>query len=818
MRLKYKILLNIIFVIILLASANVFCVYSVLENVQKERLQTREVLFPKSLAGHFFRDIAEQNTSKLTAILSDEKKLRGDKIEYILIFDKKGYLLAHTYLGAISNQLLKLRNDFDKEEQYRIERIDSEGIFVYDIGVPVMEGIKQVGTIHVGVKGNYIQNFIKTLFTPSLIVTVIGVIIATLLAWIMSKSIVKPINELNSAAEKVGEGDLNINLKIKARDEIGNLRIAFNKMTESLRFYREKLILSKNHVDSIISNMADTLIVIALDGKIKTVNKITCELLGYKEDELIGEDAGVIIFSNLEVQLDNVIEDIKEAAFLMTRDFRISHMNKTFISLRGGDKEDIGGRYCYEVIHGREDICQPPRDKCPAIEAAKNKEPFIETHTHFDKQGNSNFYKVIASPILDKQGEVVNYLHLFYEVEKDDSILQTDARRNEIIHKAKEYASRITKQIQEKYLLGEIGLDTLIELGAVKNVDVLYRTKNGEKIPFSLSGSVIRDNFGNIEGVLIVGRDTRLIVKLIANLRNTKVELEEFSKTLENKVRERTKDLTESQEAAFNIMEDLQEAYEQIDQTQKQLIQVEKMQVVGHLASGVAHEVKNPLGIILQGTEYLENLISSEQEEARKTLGVIKNSTKRADNIISSLFDFTRATKSDLQLEDINSILEASLILIQHRLKFEHVEVIEELKQNLPKVLADKNKMQQVFINLLLNAIQAISGKGEVFIRSYNQRLTNPEYYKDITNTQEFKLDGEIVIVEIEDTGVGISGENIKQIFNPFFTTKGPQKGTGLGLSVCLNIINSHKALIKIESQVDKGSKFSVIFKAYSKS
>ena len=234
---------------------------------------------------------------------------------------------------------------------------------------------------------------------------------------------------------------------------------------------------------------------------------------------------------------------------------------------------------------------------------------------------------------------------------------------------------------------------------------------------------------------------------------------------------------------------ELKMAYDELKEMQDKLIQSEKLKAIGQLASGVAHEMRNPLGIIMQGVAYLEQIISPEAKEPRETLSVVKESAQRADRIVISLLDFSRAAKLELHPECIDSILESSLNLVKTELK--NIEVAREIQEDLPKVLVDKNKLTQVFINLFINAIHAMPEAGKLTIRGFVKLLEGEK----------------AVVVEIEDTGMGISEENLKRIFEPFFTTKGQGKGTGLGLSVSRNIIIMHKGLIEVKSQVGKGTK-----------
>ncbi|MFA5144318.1 MAG: ATP-binding protein [Candidatus Omnitrophota bacterium] len=262
-----------------------------------------------------------------------------------------------------------------------------------------------------------------------------------------------------------------------------------------------------------------------------------------------------------------------------------------------------------------------------------------------------------------------------------------------------------------------------------------------------------------------------------------------------------------------SLEEAIRKAYIELQETQNQLIQAEKLNAIGQLASGVAHEVRNPLGIILQGVDYLEAKLASKDKDIVETLAILKDGVKRADNIIDNLLNFSRAAALDLQLEDANSILENSLQLVKNRCKFENIEIVKELMTDGAKILVDKNKIEQVCVNILLNAIQAMPEGGRLIIRSYSRRLERARNGVGRRQGDYLKIGEKAVTFEFEDTGVGVSDDNINKIFDPFFTTKGPDGGTGLGLSVSRNIIHMHKGLIYAESRLGKGTKITVILK-----
>ncbi len=245
MKLIFKIIFGFILIILLLALANIYSTSYVLKDLLEERLKTGEVVFAKSLSNRLYRKVIEAKTFYITDVLFDEKTLRESKVEYILIFDEKGYLLSHTYLSLFPKQLLKLKHNFKDGEKYRLEKIQSDELSVYNIAVPIMEGIRQVGTIHLGIKSDYIQNLITTTKTTLTLITLIVSFFAILIALFLSKTITNPTLKLKILAEQISMGKLDKHIEIKSRDEIGDLARTFNLMTRKLKISQDQLIQSE---------------------------------------------------------------------------------------------------------------------------------------------------------------------------------------------------------------------------------------------------------------------------------------------------------------------------------------------------------------------------------------------------------------------------------------------------------------------------------------------------------------------------------------------------------------------------------------------
>jgi signal transduction histidine kinase len=237
-------------------------------------------------------------------------------------------------------------------------------------------------------------------------------------------------------------------------------------------------------------------------------------------------------------------------------------------------------------------------------------------------------------------------------------------------------------------------------------------------------------------------------------------------------------------------------------QAEEELIQTEKMISLGQLAASVVHEVNNPLaGIMvyvkLFQKKYRDNKMQEESTE--RQLDKMEKELDRTTRIIRNLLTFARQSEPSMNPVDINKIIDASLLLVENQINLENIGLTKNFDPDLPPVLADFDKIQQVLINIILNAIQAMPEGGNLTITtSVAKNVLIEDAIKDT------------VRIDIKDTGIGIPKENLKKLFTPFFTTKEKGKGVGLGLSVVHGIIGKHKGKIEVESEQDVGTTFSI--------
>ena len=263
-------------------------------------------------------------------------------------------------------------------------------------------------------------------------------------------------------------------------------------------------------------------------------------------------------------------------------------------------------------------------------------------------------------------------------------------------------------------------------------------------------------------------------------LRNSELELQEWNRTLELKVEEKTGELQIAEAKA---------------------VHAEKLASVGLLAAGIAHELNNPLTGILTFSHILRRKVNDETPEA-EDLDLIIRETKRCSSIIKRLLDFAREKKPEKKHVDINELVRETERLVRHPASTHDIGITMELDEELPRILADPDQLKQVFMNILVNAQDAIGDRGRITVRS---RVLPQQDAPPIGEAR-----GSLLEVSFTDTGSGILEENVTKIFDPFFTTKEIGKGTGLGLAVTYGIVQAHGGYIEVESAAGQGTTFRI--------
>jgi len=468
--------------------------------------------------------------------------------------------------------------------------------------------------------------------------------------------------------------------------------------------------------------------------------------------------------------LMKAVDAFQRRLLVISPDFEILAANLPLTKL---SEKEVVGHYCYEMFNDSSSPC----DNCAVREALADRRPSLcPKPESLGQQGHMPcFY---AYPIYNGD-EIEAFVSMDFDIPTIDLLEEKLQRSNAFLEKLLQSAPDcvVASDMSGKiFLFNELAVelfghslkDALNDLnvrdiypggGAYEAMKAMrsasyggkgrvvdYRTnavaKSGEQIPISLSASVIYEDGKEIASI-------------------------GFFHDLRDRIRIR----------------------KELENTQVQLLQAEKMASLGKLSAGVAHQINNPLGgIILFAKLILEEY--DLEEGVKNDIERILKDADRCRNIVKELLEFTRQTRHLMQPNDLNRALERTLFLLESQALFQNIEVKKNLSVNLPLATSDVQQMYHLFMNLILNAVQAMDGKGTLTLKT----AANP------ANTH--------VQIEISDTGPGISEKNLPHLFEPFFTTKEEGKGTGLGLSLAYNIVENHGGSIAAENNPDHGANF----------
>ena len=442
---------------------------------------------------------------------------------------------------------------------------------------------------------------------------------------------------------------------------------------------------------------------------------------------------------------------------------------------------DIKGKFCHRALYNNPEPCHG----CPVSEVLRTGKPSL-SHPRVDSNSNTCLY---AYPMAMPEGRtntiVVLDFHLPSLNDCDERRITSNAFLRNLIHSAvdgviaadmtgsilifNKAASEITGYSKEDAfkslnirkiypegdahkIMNHLRSESHGRKGIIRSYRQIALRKNGTSVPISLNASIVYEGDREI--------------------------------------------------ATIGFFHDLTETLRmqtELEKTQVQLLQAEKMSSLGKLAAGVAHQLNNPLGGITLFTQLMleEHELSN---DAKSDLKRIQRDAERCSSIVKELLEFARQTNREVRPHDINKIISRTLFLLKNQAIFQNIEIIETYDKNLPQIPADGQQLNHVFMNIILNGADAMEGKGKLEIKT------------------GFSLDKTMVRIEISDTGPGIDQEVMAKIFEPFFTTKEEGKGTGLGLSMAYGIVESHGGRLWVENRSSKGTRFIIMLPlAFSK-
>lgn len=477
-----------------------------------------------------------------------------------------------------------------------------------------------------------------------------------------------------------------------------------------------------------------------------------------------------------------VFDSLSFPTLILRPDRTIVSANQIFLKKIGADLADVVGRTCRDIFRQYDHDPGLPctQHNCPLQQTLQYSEGSSVLRQITDKDGSTRWEDRVFSPILDEDGNVIYVIESVRDVTR-------------------------TKTLEKMYNGIRAFLDKVIQSSASA---IVAADNNGKLL---LMNEAAEDLFGysfsdaeriRTKDLYPRGVAKRIMDRLRSEVYGGRGKLPVTKETILSASGEEIPvEMTaaiiyegDREAATMAIYNDLRERVaveKKLQEAQKQVLQSEKMASLGRLAAGVAHEINNPLtGILLYGNMMLEKI--SPSDPLRQNLEYILEDSERCRDIVKNLLAYSRQTNPTKEAFQINTLVEESLGLIRDQKLFMNVIIDKQLSDAPMAISADRNQMRQVVINLVMNAIDAMEKEGVLTLRTF------PEKW------------GDRAVLEISDTGRGISEENRSRIFDPFFTTKELGRGTGLGLSTVYGIVKENQGNISLKETGPEGTTFRV--------
>ena len=564
----------------------------------------------------------------------------------------------------------------------------------------------------------------------------------------------RPIRRLSHAAKEIGRGNFDVRVDVRSGDEIGELAGSFNRMAQDLK-------------------------------------ESESELRRAKEE------------------WERTFDAITEPIMILDVNHRIVKSNKAMADKLGVTTAEAQGLTCYKAVHGKKE----PPDFCPHSKLLADGQ--VHTAEIYEER-MGGYFIINVSPIYDSEGRLIGSIHTGLDItdrkEAEKALQESEEQYRGIFDHARDVIftvgmdtlftslnpafEKITGWPREKWL-GNSFAPVLHPEDLPKALGLLQRIIQGETVDmFELrvlkkSGEYFIGEFTVApikqgETVIALGH-----VRDITERRLNEEKIRMLTEDLEMKVEERTGQLMKAQE---------------------ELARKERLSMLGQLAGGVGHELRNPLGVISNAVYFLKTVLSDANETVKEYLNIIKDEVDNSQYIISDLLDLSRTRTPQTRAISVQEVVRPSLAKCVIP---ENVAVQIDLPETLPEVLADPLQMGQVFQNLITNALQAMPEGGGLQISARlspdvgaTRWVALEEQEKGRVGDSPLQKDNNFIEISVTDTGKGISPENIDMLFQPLFTTKA--RGIGLGLAISRRFAEANNGKLEIGSRQGKGATFTV--------
>jgi two-component system NtrC family sensor kinase len=525
------------------------------------------------------------------------------------------------------------------------------------------------------------------------------------------------------------------------------------------------------------------------------------DLLHREEDLLRSMVESEIKLAGQRTRFQRIFDHLPDSVLVLTPDYVVEEANLTFLKRFQKNSEEVIGRRCFEVFHQFDEPCDRKGLHCPLPEVLEICQPTQIIQGYKDAEGKTRYDEITMSPLCPPEGTKKRIIEVIKDItmrKQLEEALQTSEETTRQLfrqtNKSKAFLETIVNGIEDQMMVIDLDYHIIdvnrasLEMVGLKKQDVVgkhcYEVSHHLKAPCT-----IPDHPCPLKDAAATGKAASA----------THVHFDKDSR--EHYIHVVCHPLFD-EAGRVNRVIDLSRDITQEITTRTRMLHDDKMTSLGKLSASVVHEINNPLTGILNFTMLAKRVLKKGAIDAEESgnissyLDMIYSETSRVSKTVANLLAFSRKTKPEFTPINVNAVLAETLSLSEYQMRLQGVTVKRSLSSELLPVLADPGQLKQAFLNLLLNAQDAMPQGGTLTLE-----------------TKNFRSSG--VVVQISDTGVGIPKECFSKIFEPFYTTKKAGSGVGLGLSVVYGIIRDHKGIIKVNSIVGQGTTFTIRLPAY---
>ena len=539
----------------------------------------------------------------------------------------------------------------------------------------------------------------------------------------------------------------------KMRGADGKILVQIILRDITARKKAERIVLQeRNNIKKYLNIAGVMILAVDKNESVTLVNKKGCELLGYKEEEIVGQNwfdhflphpvvnASRARFQKFMSGEMEVIENSENIILNKNGEERLIAWHNTALS---DEKGNITG-----TLSSGQDITERRR---------------IEDQLHLQSAALEAAANAIL--IVGRDGKIVWTNPAFTDMTgytREEAIGQSPRLLKSGLHNASFYGD----------------LWNTVLSGNIWHGEIVNRRKDDQLYTEEMTITPVRNKNNEIQHFIAIKRDITERKRLQQNLEQANRELESYGRKLERALRE------------------MAEKNKQLQEAQNQLIQSEKMAAIGVLSSGIAHEIKNPLAIIVLSIEEFEAISDKLDAQSKIYIQMIKRAADRANDVIIELLSFARASELKAENVNVHQLVEGTFLLVHNTAKFKGIALEHKDTGKDIEVTGDRILLEQALFNLLINAVDATERGGTITVETHLRKS-----YSSFAQQDE-------AVIKVMDTGSGIDPEILPRIFEPFFTTKEQGKGTGLGLSTVYTLLKRHHGTIDVESTVGVGTTF----------